>query len=482
MRIRLSSPFLFCAFLATFPSPATAKPVDVLLKNCKQAVIGDAKDLEAALAKPGKPSDASKILFCLGDLYRKQFQKSGDKGFLKKSLLSYEKIARKYAGAEVAPEALLALGDLRRTGLKDETGARAAYFEVIDRYPKSATVAKSRLAATAPKRSENEVPKNPPARTLSPGDEALRPSASSTIRVEQTPTPKRELPRASTPTPAPTPVTATPVPSTREPSTLERVPLTENVLTPTETPTPKPGTGEELVLDESSIPRRPLIVIDPGHGGEDQGAKGVDGIIEKEIVLEISKELEQLLKDRLRAKTFLTRSTDIFIPLADRTKLANDRNADLFVSVHANASEYKTAHGIETYYLDNTSEKSSLKLADRENASLNYGAKQNTDLSFIFSDLIQNMKLDDSISLAHQVQDSLSGTLSRYYQGVNNLGVKKAPFYVLVGAHMPCVLVEVSFIDHPMEGKRLGEKRYQKLIAQSLYEGIKKYFVKRDVR
>lgn len=224
---------------------------------------------------------------------------------------------------------------------------------------------------------------------------------------------------------------------------------------------------------------RPLIVIDPGHGGEDLGAQGVDSILEKDIVLKVAMNLERLLQDRLRARTRLTRDKDIFIPLGDRTKLANDLQADLFISIHANASEYRTASGIETYYLDNTADKSSLKLAERENASLKFGGGNESDLSFMLSDLIQNTKLDDSISLAHHVQRSIIKTLGPYYKGVKDLGVKKAPFYVLVGAHMPCILTEVSFIDHPLEGKRLGDERYQVLIAQALYEGVRAFFLKR---
>ena len=217
-------------------------------------------------------------------------------------------------------------------------------------------------------------------------------------------------------------------------------------------------------------------MIDPGHGGTELGAIGGKGFYEKDVVLNISLMLDEFLRERLRVRTVLTRARDTHIPLADRTKLANHEKADLFVSVHANASEYKTAKGIETYYLDNTNDKSSLKLARRENKSLEI--PKGTDLSFMISDLIQNAKLDESISLAHYVQDELYGSLARYFEGVKDLGVKKAPFFVLVGAHMPCVLVEVSFIDHPVEGKRLRSRRYQKLVAMGIYQGIRNFFEK----
>ena len=453
--------------IATLLLPAIcfAKPAQAQASDCHSSQFKDKASIDLFIRKNPKSPKLPQAIFCLGEVSRKQFAKSKDKTTLKTALTAYEKVARKYSSSGLAAEALLLLGDLRRNGLHDEIAARAAYFEVIDRYPKSAAQAKKRLS---PGKSESAKP------------------------VLVAPTPVAELPKKESSISAPAKNILIETPKAKVVPTLspakqefQKPVVSSEVINLKNTELSDalpPGSGKELVLDESSPPKRPLIVIDPGHGGEDHGAKGIDGLLEKNVVLDISKELEQLLKDRLRAKTFLTRSTDIFIPLAERTKLANDRNADLFVSIHANASEYKTAQGIETYYLDNTNEKSSLKLADRENASLNFGPKQNSDLGFIFSDLIQNVKLDDSISLAHQLQNSLTQTLSRYYQGVNNLGVKKAPFYVLVGAHMPCVLAEISFIDHPLEGRRLGEERYQKLIAQSIYEGIRKFFIKREVK
>lgn len=233
--------------------------------------------------------------------------------------------------------------------------------------------------------------------------------------------------------------------------------------------------GPEISRPDTT--RRPIIVIDPGHGGEDLGAQGIDGVLEKDVALNIVMYLDELLRDRLRAKTVITRVRDVVVPLQERTKIANDAKADLFVSIHTNASPSHAGHGIETYYLDNTDDRSSLKLAERENLSVSYGGSTQ-DLDFILSDLIQDAKLDDSISLAHHLQDSLYLKLSHYFPGVRNLGVKRAPFFVLVGAHMPCVLAEVSFIDHPVEGSRLIERRYQRLIAEALFEGMQAFFLK----
>jgi len=224
----------------------------------------------------------------------------------------------------------------------------------------------------------------------------------------------------------------------------------------------------------NSSSKLPLIVIDPGHGGEDIGARGPDGLLEKNVTLNIAKDIEELIKERKWSRVILTRTEDKGLSLKERTEFANKNNADLFVSIHTNASEYKTFTGGETYYLDNTDDLSSLRLANRENFAGEMA--QASDLNFIVSDLIQNAKLDDSIKLTHKIHLSMVKTLQTYYEGVKDLGVKKAPFYVLVGAHMPCVLVEVSFIDHPSEGRRLGERRYQRLIAQAVYDGLKEYF------
>ncbi len=438
---------------SSFPSPFSAYQT---LRDSDAKVKKPAnwekvrKQLEQFVAKNPRSKETPQALFFLGELNESLYTMRKDRQALGRAAQSYERIARKFEGDELADNALLALGDLRRESLRDDVAARAAYYEIVDRYPESNLAKVARLRLNPPQRAAKE--KSPaPAATAQP------------VAAAATPAPKTEAPKAEAklePTPAPTPAA---------------------LLVEVEAPAIAAGTGKDLVKEPEPF-HRPLIVIDPGHGGEDLGAKGVNDVLEKDVVLLIAKDFDRLLQERLRARTFLTRSTDVFIPLAERTRLANEKNADLFISIHANASEYKTGQGIETYYLDNTKEKSSLKLAERENASLSFGPKAgaSAEVSFILSDLIQNVKLDDSISLAHVLEDNLVGTLSRYYQGVTKLGVKKAPFYVLVGAHMPCVLVEVSFIDHPLEGKRLGERRYQHLIAQSLYEGVQAYFAHRE--
>ena len=214
-------------------------------------------------------------------------------------------------------------------------------------------------------------------------------------------------------------------------------------------------------------PRRTVVVVDPGHGGKDTGAIGWYGLREKDVVMELAKKLGPLLEREADVKVVLTRSGDQFIPLEERTAIANANNADLFVSLHANASLNQRAYGVETYYLDSTNDEAALRLAAREN---NTPKHRVDDLQFTLSDLTQTHKLKDSISLANHVQSSLVGSA-----GTKDLGVKKALFYVLVGAEMPCVLVEVSFITNPFEGKKLALASHVETIAERLAVGIRTY-------
>lgn len=213
------------------------------------------------------------------------------------------------------------------------------------------------------------------------------------------------------------------------------------------------------------------IVLDPGHGGKDPGAT-VRGIAEKDIVLSIAKKLAQKLRREMKVEVVLTREKDSFLHLEDRTGIANAENADLFISLHTNASSNSRARGIETYYLNNTNDEASIRLAARENGT---SRRSITDLQFILSDLTQNSKQEDSITLAHHIQSSLVSHVRSKYGSVKDLGVKKALFYVLVGAKMPSVLAEISFITNRGERRRLTKRAYQNVIVESLYRGIKKY-------
>jgi len=216
------------------------------------------------------------------------------------------------------------------------------------------------------------------------------------------------------------------------------------------------------------------IVIDPGHGGRDFGASGyLKGVYEKDVVLKIAKELAKKIRKELQCEVFLTRTRDRYLTLEERTAIANTKNADLFISIHTNAARSRRAFGIETYFLNLATDDESILVAARENAT---STKNISDLQTILSDLMQNAKINESSRLAGHVQTALCNCLKKNkYSRINNKGVKQAPFYVLLGAQMPAILIETSFISNPKECKRLINSKYQERLCEAIVDGIKKY-------
>ncbi|HID31224.1 MAG TPA: AMIN domain-containing protein [Desulfobacterales bacterium] len=215
------------------------------------------------------------------------------------------------------------------------------------------------------------------------------------------------------------------------------------------------------------------IVIDPGHGGKDPGAIGhLKCVREKNVTLEISRRLAKKIRQRLGCEAILTRNTDTFLSLEERTAIANTKDADLFVSIHTNASEKKACRGIETYFLNLATDEDAILVAARENAT---SANNISDLQTILSDLMKNAKIDESSRLAGHVQEALIRRLKPIYSHVKDMGVKQAPFYVLLGAEMPCILIEAAFITNPRECRRLNTAGYQEDIADAVVTGIQHY-------
>jgi N-acetylmuramoyl-L-alanine amidase len=229
---------------------------------------------------------------------------------------------------------------------------------------------------------------------------------------------------------------------------------------------------------EMTITKR-RIVIDPGHGGHDPGAIGPNGLREKDVVLDIALRLKKILLADPSNEVFLTRETDIFLPLEERTAIANEKNADLFVSIHANASIRRRTEGIETYLLNWTNDEEAMRVAARENAislkKMREMHRQMDILEMIKNDLMRENKRDESIKLAHYIQKSMISTLNNNYKQRINLGVKQALFYVLFGAKMPSVLVEVSFISNPKEERLLSKESYRTQIAKAIARGLNRY-------
>lgn len=229
---------------------------------------------------------------------------------------------------------------------------------------------------------------------------------------------------------------------------------------------------------EATVTKR-RIVIDPGHGGHDPGAMGPSGLYEKDVVLDIAMKLKETLSADPLNEVFLTRETDRFIPLEERTAIANNKDADLFVSIHANANPVRRVKGIETYLLNWTSDEEAMRVAARENKislkKMKEMHRQMDIVGMIKNDLLRQNKRDESIKLAHFIQRSMISTLNNDYKTRLDLGVKQALFYVLFGAKMPSVLVEVSFISNPQEEKLLAKESYRMQIAKAIAQGLNTY-------
>ena len=243
---------------------------------------------------------------------------------------------------------------------------------------------------------------------------------------------------------------------------------------PLPTPAPEPpaahrGGSYSLARQLGLGARR--IVIDAGHGGHDPGTSGRGGLQEKDLVLDVALRLDRLVRQELGADVILTRATDVFIPLEERTAIANSRGADLFLSIHANASRNARARGIETYFLNFAQNPHAEAVAARENAISPATLK---DLQNLVKAITLNSKIDESRDFASAVQEHMVAGV-RAQHAVPDRGVHTAPFYVLIGANMPAVLAEIAFVTNPEDEARLKSSEYRELLARSLLRGVKSY-------
>jgi N-acetylmuramoyl-L-alanine amidase len=236
---------------------------------------------------------------------------------------------------------------------------------------------------------------------------------------------------------------------------------------------PKPNRNGQISLTRTLGLKISRIVIDAGHGGQDTGTIGPHGLMEKDLCLDVALRLGHLIEEKLPgAEVVYTRKDDTFIALEDRTAIANEAKADLFVSIHANSSRDRSARGVETYYLNFATSEESIEVASRENALSNESMH---DLQDLIKKIAWNEKIEESRELASDIQDSLSQRLQLVSHNERNRGVKKAPFVVLIGANMPSVLSEVSFVSNPSDEKLLRKADQRQRIADGLYHGITAY-------
>jgi N-acetylmuramoyl-L-alanine amidase len=274
-----------------------------------------------------------------------------------------------------------------------------------------------------------------------------------------------EIPKTVPAPPPPAPLPP-PLPAAEPPADAPPVaPIPATPLTPSANAAGGFSIARQLGLSVSRI------VIDPGHGGHDPGVLG-RGLNEATLVLDVALRLEKLLQRETGVEVVLTRRTDVYVPLEERTEIANRHNADLFLSIHANASRNTDARGIETFFLSFASSPDAEAVAARENSA----STQNMHhLSDLVKKITLNNKLDESRDLANMVQDALVSNLRKSNKAVTSRGVKKAPFVVLIGAEMPSVLAEISFVSNKQELALLKTAAYKQKIAESLYNAVMKY-------
>jgi N-acetylmuramoyl-L-alanine amidase len=234
------------------------------------------------------------------------------------------------------------------------------------------------------------------------------------------------------------------------------------------------GLGEE----DTTVPPRSafVVVIDPGHGGDDTGARGPSGLLEKDVTLDIARRLKTRVLAEMDAQVIMTRTNDRAVSLDDRTAVANHDRADLFVCIHANSSRRHDARGAETYFLSyQATDADSRAVAAIENNTLGLdeGVQENNNLQMVLWDLAQSAFLKESSTLAEIVQENLNDAL-----GIANRGIKQAPFRVLMGATMPAVLIEVAFISNPEEEKRLRDPAFKDRLAGAIFDSVKRFHAK----
>ena len=307
--------------------------------------------------------------------------------------------------------------------------------------------AKPRQAASL--RVEDLRPDAAPAPSAKPAAPTVPAVATDTTSDDETPAPKKST-------------------STRSKSKRKSAPATADIDVREAQPT---ASGNRSLIRALGL-KIGKIVIDPGHGGHDTGTIGPNGLEEKDLVLDVGRRLGKLLETRLGAEVVYTRKDDTFIPLETRTAIANQEQADLFVSIHANSSHDPSARGVETYYLNFTTNADALEVAARENA---VSEKSIHELGDLVKKIALKEKIEESHEFASDVQASLHAGLAAKNPGIRDRGVKKAPFIVLIGANMPSILAEISFVSNPGDERRLQTPEYRQRIAESLYRGIQKY-------
>ncbi len=477
---------------------------------------------QAVLKQFPKTWESYKSVFTLGRLYQKLGKISGRAGDIDQALAYFHRLEKEFPADRLTDDALYFAGQLHLKR-KSFSEARAAFQKILTRYPKGDFVPKAKQQLQSP---ALKVPARGPASapvllmdltfTSGPRETRVVLKAEGTVRYTQKSlqNPDRvyfDFRNAQWGEHIPATI---PVNDGR----VQRLRMTRAKGVPSRLVLDLDGTAELEVMVQKSrnrliiiIPhhkkkfvavktqsnvskkrpvvraakgtasnkitatqKTPVVVLDAGHGGKDFGARGAHGLSEKDLNLQISKRVKKILEQRYHFKVIMTRKSDTFIELKDRGKIANRNNADLFVSIHANAAKRKSAKGIETYYLGSGSTEQARETAERENGDLVHSVADDA-VQEILASLISTTKINDSSRLAASVQNRLHKTMSKKFSGIHNLGVKEGPFFVLHDTNMPSILVEVGFVTNQKEGRQLKNGNYQKWLAESIAQGIRDY-------
>jgi len=417
---------------------------------------------EAAASRFSKSGRAPDALFTAAELLNELSRISMLDEDLRRGMGDYQKVAEGYGSSRLGDDAALALARI----YSDRLGQPEAALKVLER---SASLQKGDRA----KEMSALVASIAPGRGL-----FKRPATS---RVQEQRHPEVEVAMA-----APSPRISPEAPKRGAAEALKEgfrkavVSTPEHVSAAVARERLPKVTGETsdagVTLAEQLGLKVRRVVIDPGHGGHDSGAVGKGGTLEKDVSLELSKKLAEILRaDGL--EVVLTRDDDRFVRLEDRARIANEARGDLFISIHCNSAASHKLRGIETYTLNTSSDRYSIRLAARENASSERGI---SDLQFILADLATKANTEESSRLASRVQKAMVGQLGGKYSGIKDLGTKAALFYVLLGTRMPAILVETSFISQEEDEKRLASPEYQADMAKALSQGVQDFLENRS--
>lgn len=367
--------------------------------------------VESKYPRSQRTADA---LFSTAKLYEQLFQASKNREDLKDAARTYQSMAKRYDKSRLADDALYRAGVIYWNGFHDKERARDAMGKVLKWH----------------------------------GDGDMAPVAKRFIA-------QLEAVKGAAPIDALLPITPVPI-----------VVATREITAP---PPPRNlGTSEP----QNSSPPRCHIAIDPGHGGKDPGTTGHRGSLEKAVTLSISKRVARVLKKQLACDVSLTRVKDQFVSLDERNSIANRQQSDLFISIHANAAPSPSAHGVQTYYLNNASDDAAQRLAARENTM---AGKSLSEVEHIVNTMLQNAFTEESRRLADTVHRALITRLQGKYTEIQDQKVRSALFYVLVGAKSPSILVETSYLSNPREEVRLMNATYQETIAQGIADGVQQF-------